>query len=155
MTESEFAEFVRESIPEYAADKVSAGLWTHAESLELSRKSFHELLPDGLATPSHYLFSIRDAADEVNVGMIWIAAQERAGKRVAYVYDVSVKPEHQRKGHATRAFVALEAEVRRLGLTGIALNVFGHNAGAQALYLKLGYQPTHINMFKATGQTGA
>ena len=37
----------------------------------------------------------------------------------------------------------------RLGLQGIALHVFGHNTGAQALYGKLGYVPTNINMFKA------
>ena len=64
------------------------------------------------------------------------------------MYDIAVHPGHQRQGHATRAFAALEDEVRRRGLAGIALHVFGHNAGAQALYCRLGYQTTNINMFK-------
>jgi len=71
------------------------------------------------------------------------------------VYDVYVRPEHQRKGHAGRAFAALEVEAHRLGLTGIALHVFGHNAGAQALYQKLGYVPTNINMFKPLASADA
>lgn len=45
--------------------------------------------------------------------------------------------------------MALEGEVRALGLSGVGLHVFGHNAGALALYRKLGYQPTSIQMFKA------
>ena len=50
--------------------------------------------------------------------------------------------------HAARAFLALEEEVRRRGLSGIALHVFGHNDGARALYDKLGFRPTNISMFK-------
>ena len=68
------------------------------EALELSRKSFDKLLPLGLATPDNYFFTIRDSLEQVSVGMLWITAQDRAGRRIAYVYDVSVKPEHQRKG---------------------------------------------------------
>lgn len=152
MTESEFLAFAEEAVPAFAADKIASGHWSQDAALELSRKSFEELLPHGLASPDNFLFTIRDTANQANVGMVWIAVQERAGKRIAYVYDVTVQPEHQRKGHATRAFLALESEVRKLGLSGIALNVFGHNAGAHALYVKLGYQPTNINMFKAIGK---
>jgi len=79
---------------------------------------------------------------------LWFAVQTKFNARIAYVFDVSVRPERQREGHAYRAFLALEDEVRRRGLSGIALHVFGHNPGAQALYAKLGYRPTNINMYK-------
>ena len=36
-------------------------------------------------------------------------------------------------------FAALEPLVRNLGLSSIGLHVFSNNAGAQALYRKLGY----------------
>jgi len=49
----------------------------------------------------------------------------------------------------------LEDEVRRLDLSGIALHVFGRNKGAQALYAKLGFQPTNISLFKPVGPAGA
>ena len=42
----------------------------------------------------------------------------------------------------------MEAEVQKRGLAGIALHVFGHNTGAQALYHRLGFVTTNINMFK-------
>ncbi len=153
MTQNEFLAFAEEAVPVFAADKIASGHWSHDEALALSYKSFNELLPHGLASADNFLFTIRDPANQANVGMVWIAAQERAGKRIAYVYDVVVQPEHQRKGHATRALLALESEVRTLGLSGIALNVFAHNAGAHALYVKLGYQPTNINMFKPIAET--
>jgi ribosomal protein S18 acetylase RimI-like enzyme len=155
MTDGEFGAFSAEAIPAYAADKVTSGQWSKDEALELSRKSFDELLPLGLATPNNYLFTIRNSAEQISVGMLWIAVQDRGGKRIAYVYDVSVKPEHQREGYATRALSALEDKVRALGLSGIALHVFGHNAVAHALYVKLGYQPTNISMFKAIEKPSA
>ncbi len=148
MSESEFAAYLAFAIPDFAQGKVKAGQWAVAESLELSRKAYAESLPQGLATPDNYLFTVRDGATTEPVGMLWFAAQERGGQRIAYVYDVSIDMEHQRKGHASRAFAALEVEVQKRGLSGIALHVFGQNVGAQALYQKLGYLPTNINMFK-------
>ena len=70
--------------------------------------------------------------------MLWFAVKKKFGADIAYVFDVSIRPERQREGHAARAFLALEEQVRRLGLTGIALHVFGHNDAARALYAKLG-----------------
>jgi len=155
MSEHEFLAFVEDALPAYAADKVASGQWAKDEALELSRKSFQDLLPQGLATPNNYLFTILDSAERGGVGMVWISAQDRAGKRIGYVYNISVKPEHQRKGHARRALLALEEEARSLDLTGIALHVFGHNVPAHALYMNLGYRPTNINMFKSIEKPGA
>ena len=73
--------------------------------------------------------------------MLWFAVQERAGQKIAYVYDVMIHPDHQRKGLGTQAFHALEDRARALGLSGIALHVFGHNEEAHDLYLRLGFRP--------------
>lgn len=154
MSESEYAAYVEEAIPSYAAEKVASGQWTQEESLALSKKSLDELLPQGQQTPDNHLFTILDGRS-VPVGMLWVAAQSRAGQRIAYVYDVSIKLEHRRKGHAAGAFIALESKVRELGLSGVALHVFGHNVAAHALYVKLGYAATNINMFKPVPRTGA
>lgn len=154
MTEAEYTAYLGEATPAYAADKVASGQWSQAEALALSQQGFTELLPQGPATRDHYLFTIRDAGGSA-VGMIWMAALDRAGQRIGFIYDVSVQPAHQRQGHATRAFSALEDRARPLGLSGIALHVFGHNPGAQALYAKLGYHITNLNMFKPLGSTSA
>lgn len=148
MSESEYLAFLAAAVPDYAADKVASGEWTAERSLELARQSFETLVPDGLRTEGHHFFTIRDD-DQAPVGVLWFAEKQRGGGDVAYVFNVGIAPAHRRRGHASRAFLALEDELRKLGLSGVALHVFGHNPGAQALYAKLGYRPTNINMFKA------
>ena len=148
MNDAEFAKYLAVAIPDYAQGKVESGQWAATESLELSRKAYADLLPQGLQTPDNFLFTVYDGVSPESIGMFWFAAQDRGGQRVAFVYDVSIDPEHQRKGHASRAFAALEAEVQKRGLAGIALHVFGQNTGAQALYHKLGFVTTNINMLK-------
>jgi ribosomal protein S18 acetylase RimI-like enzyme len=154
MTEAEFAAWRAATIPAYAADKVASGQWSQEESLELSRKEYAELLPQGLETPDNHLFTIIDA-HAAAVGVLWFAVKTRFSARVAHVFDVSVRPERRREGHASRAFVALEDEVRGLGLSGISLHVFGHNHGARALYAKLGFEPTNISLYKPAGPARA
>ena len=155
MSEAEFSAYIAESIPEYARDKVAAGQWSEDASLELSRQGYEELLPEGLATPDNHFFTVRDAASAQVVGTLWFAVQERAGEKVAYVYDISIRPQHQRQGRGTAVFAALEREARARGLAAIGLHVFGHNTGAQALYDKLGYEATNIVMFKRVRRADA
>ena len=154
MNAVEFNAYAERSIPEYAQDKVDSGQWSKESSLELSRQEFDRMLPEGTETPSNFLFTVRDAVTQENVGMLWYAVQDRAGECVAYVYDVLVEPPYQRMGYGTRIFEALEVEVGSHGLCGIALHVFGHNTAARALYAKLGYQTTNVNMFKRVSSAG-
>jgi ribosomal protein S18 acetylase RimI-like enzyme len=150
MTADDYAAWQAAAIPGYAADKVAAGQWTADEALARSAAEYHGLLPDGMATADNHLCTIADA-DGAAVGALWFAVTTKFGARIAYVYDVEVRPEHRRRGHAAAAFRALEAEVGRLGLAGIALHVFGHNHGARALYAGLGFEPTNISLYKAVG----
>jgi ribosomal protein S18 acetylase RimI-like enzyme len=154
MTQTEFAAWRDAVIPAYAADKVASGQWSPEESLELSKQETEALLPRGLETPDNHFFAIVDS-QSVAVGMLWFAVKTKFNARIAYVYDVSVQHDRQRQGHAMRAFLALEDEVRSRGLAGIALHVFGHNAGARALYAQLGYAPTNINLFKPLTRAGS
>ena len=147
MTASEYADWFEQSITGYAADKILSGQWTPEESLDLTRKELAGLLPLGLETPGNSLFTVVDS-QAIAVGMLWFAVKKRFGADIAYVFNVSIRPERQREGHAARAFLALEEEVLRLGLSGIALHVFGHNDAARALYAKLGFRPTNISLFK-------
>ena len=154
MTRSEYDAWPAATIPAYAADKVASGQWSSEEALDLSKKEYDELLPLGLETPDNHFFTVVDSRS-CAVGTLWFAVKIKFDARIAYVFDVSVLPERQREGHAFRAFLDLDAEVQRLGLSGIALHVFGHNTGAQALYAKLGFRPTNISLFKPVGPAGA
>ena len=148
MGQPAFEKYMAESIPAFARDKVASGQWSEDSALELSRQGFEALLPEGLATHDNHLFEIHVSGEPDAIGMLWFAVQERAGQRIAYVYDVMIHPRHQRMGHGTRTFSALEERARALGLAGIALHVFGHNPEAHNLYVRLGFKPTNISMFK-------
>jgi len=152
MTQPEYAAWLAATIPAYAADKVASGQWAEDAALALSKKEYGELLPQGLATPDNHLFMILDQ-EAAPVGVLWFAVKTKFNARIAFVFEVAVLEARRRQGYAKQALLALEDEVRKLGLSGIALHVFGHNTGAQALYATLGYQPTNISLFKPIGLT--
>jgi len=148
MSPEVFAEYRESSVVGYAQHNIASGRWPAEGAVARSELEFQEQLPQGLATPENYLFEIKESDGSPTVGYIWFAVEERHGVRGAFVYDVEIKEEYRRLGHAVRAFQALEPIVVALGLSTIGLHVFGHNAGAQALYGKLGYAVTGINMLK-------
>jgi ribosomal protein S18 acetylase RimI-like enzyme len=148
MTEAEFAAFNERAPREYADEKVASGAWAPADALRLAQENFSQLLPGGIRTAGHHFLVVRDSGTNEEVGVLWFAAKERAGRTVAYVYNIEINRDHRRKGHATRALLAMEGEVRALGLAGIELHVFGHNPGAHALYHRIGFRDTSIFMFK-------
>lgn len=148
MTAESFTAYVEAAITSYAEDNVAAGRWPPVGAVERSRAEFETLLPHGLDTPDNFLFEILEHENGPLAGYVWYALERKHGSCGAYVYDLEIKPEHRRAGHAYRALKALEPLAAKAGATSIGLNVFAGNVGAQALYTKLGYAPTNFNMYK-------
>jgi ribosomal protein S18 acetylase RimI-like enzyme len=146
-----FGAYLDHATAGYAQDNVAAGRWPQEGALERARADFEASLPQGLATPDNYLFEIRAGDAGPTVGSLWFAVEQRHGARCAFVYDVEIGAAWRRQGHALRAFQALESLVAELGIATIGLHVFAHNADAQALYAKLGYGVTGLNMAKHLG----
>jgi ribosomal protein S18 acetylase RimI-like enzyme len=151
MNSSAFAAYREASARGYAEDNVASGRWPREGALQRSYEDFDDSLPQGLSTPDNYVYEIKDEVSGSVVGVIWFAVVEKNELKSAFVYDVEVKAEFRRRGHAQEAFAALEPLVRALGLSSIGLHVFGHNPGAQALYASLGYGVTGVNMLKKLG----
>ena len=147
MTETELQRFLETAIVEYAQRHVEAGQWTAEESVEKSRKEFEDLLPQGVATPNHYLFTLINEAQQ-QVGMLWFARRESQGQPTAFVYEVRIDEAFRRRGYASQAFGEMETKVRELGWNRISLHVFGTNHAAIDLYHKLGYEVTNVLMAK-------
>src|SRR5438876_3373767 len=148
MDEADFHAYMDWSIADYAQEHIRPGRWSQEEGLQRATQQYQELLPDGLASPNQYLFSIQNTVTGEKVGMLWFAIQKHGGKVGAFVYDVEIAELFRRNGYAEQAFLVLEEKVRALGLDTIGLHVFGHNHAARALYEKLGYVPTNINLLK-------
>src|SRR3972149_3780449 len=147
MTEEEFQAFLAESIPEYASEKVKAGNWTAEEALERSREAHAKLLPQGLDSPNQHLYAIEHEA--THVGRLWLSVDPQTAGSAGFIYDLFVDEPFRRQGIAGEAMRLLEKEALRLGVNSLALHVFGYNLAARALYQKLGYEITNINMSKA------
>lgn len=148
MHSNAFAGYREASAKGYAEDNVASGRWPQEGALQRAYEDFDESLPQGLATPDNYVYDIRDDTSGSIVGVIWFAVVQKNGLKSAFVYDIEIKADFRRQGHARAAFVALEPLVRKLGLSSIGRHVFGHNPGAQALYNSLGYGVTGVNMRK-------
>jgi ribosomal protein S18 acetylase RimI-like enzyme len=147
MTQTQFQRYLEAAIPLHAHDNVASGEWPAESAMEWARAEQEEALPQGMLTPGHFFYEIRDESDEV-VGSVWFALVDRASYRSAHIYDVYIQPIHRRRGHAARALQLVESEIRALGVSNIGLHVFRHRTEAQALYQRLGYSTTGLNMHK-------
>jgi ribosomal protein S18 acetylase RimI-like enzyme len=146
MTQSEFDAFLERTIPEYAEEKSRAGYWTPEEALEKSRLEFAELLPDGLHSKDHYLYTLHD--EGVPVGIIWLKANPDRPTKNGFIFELYVEPDQRGKGYGRMLMQLIEEKARELGLKSIGLHVFGFNHVARKLYESLGYETTSVNMSK-------
>jgi len=148
MTHEEFELFLEHDIREYAVERKQAGYWTEAEALEQSRKAHHTLLPDGLETKDHCLYTIQESERGEAVGVIWMQATLDSARPSGFILDLEIHEPFRRKGYARQAMLQLEAVAREMGLQQLGLHVFAHNQGARVLYESLGYAVASLNMLK-------
>lgn len=148
MTQAEYASYLDGAVADYAADQVRAGNWHPDEALSKARDSFDYYLPNGLSTAKQHLYSVVDDESDTSVGVLWFGIFDSQARPTAFVLDFVIWEPYRRRGYGTRALRALEDKVRAFGLDRIGLHVFAHNHPARALYEKLGYVETDINMLK-------
>ena len=143
----EYAQCSAAQLEAYVDELVASGSMSREAAEEKGRRDAAELLPEGLASPGQLVF--RMEADGQSVGWLWLALRNpRAEAGVGFVYDIAVDEALRGRGYGRAAMRLAEDEARRNGLHAIALNVFGHNAIARALYASLGYRETSVQMRK-------
>ena len=148
ISDNDYQWFIEWAIQDYAQAQVEAGTWHSEDALHLSRKTFESLLPEGLGTPDHHLCAVVDEALDRPVGYLWYAEMDRERSKYAVLYEFMILEEYRRQGYGTQALLALEEQLREMGLRAIVLHVFGHNAPARALYKTVGYVERNITMAK-------
>ena len=146
MAPQEFRGYLDVLIRDYAKDNVDAGYWEPKDAIELSRKATESLLPQGLNTPNHYIYVVRDGDERV--GVVWMKANIDQANKHAFIYDIAIDEERRGKGYGRKAMELVEEKVKELGLTQMALHVFAKNKVARNLYESLGYEVKSLNMIK-------
>ena len=148
VTDVDFHAWLLQAIPAFALTNVEDGVWSLAESIEKSKEAHALLLPQGLQTPGQFFVRIQDADSGSDVGRLWWAESDRAGRRQASVNNIEIEEHARRRGYARAAFHELERVGRDHGVQQLALHVFGHNTGARRLYDELGFEPTSLTLRK-------
>jgi ribosomal protein S18 acetylase RimI-like enzyme len=146
MTDAEWSAWSDDLTAGYAEEHTKTGHWSAEEALETARAEIGALLPDGLRTRDHHLYTVRDAADGESVGMLWINVRPKAGKPEAYIYDIQMNEDRRGLGYGRATMNACVARARELGADSVGLHVFGSNAVARKLYTSLGFIETDVLM---------
>lgn len=148
MNAVEYQQYHSYAISNFANEQMKSGNWEQQEAINKAKQEYEKLLPAGEKTEYNYLFTIRDGNKEV--GMIWLA--QRTNEK-GFIYDINIWKGNQGKGYGKQAMKEIETVAKKIGLKSIGLHVFGHNKVARALYEKLGYIETNINMEKTIIKT--
>jgi ribosomal protein S18 acetylase RimI-like enzyme len=146
MRAEEYPAFLVASKAGYAEDIEVHGGQTRDAARQKAEADFPAVLPNGLESPGHSIFVLE--AEGVPVGRLWLAERDSGGRRVLFVYDISVEPEQQGRGYGRAAMLLAEEQARRRGIGRVELNVFGGNEVARGLYRSLGFVETSVQMGK-------
>jgi ribosomal protein S18 acetylase RimI-like enzyme len=145
LREDEYDLFVERGTAFYVSDMVAAGVDRDVAQAKADH-DFPQLLPNGLATPGHFMYAIEE--DGRFAGYLWLCDRDGELGHSLFVYGIEIDESFRGRGLGRAAMQFAEEEARRRGIAKVALNVFGGNAVARRLYLSLGYQETAIHMEK-------
>lgn len=151
MSPERYLSWVPETTAGFAVQQVASGAMPEREAREYAEREFDKLLPEGLLTPGHHVWSAYD--DDVAVGYLWLRVREQSVGAEAFVFDVAVTPDLQGRGYGRAVMLAAEEKARALGATEMKLTVFGHNVAAQRLYQGLGYETASTQMARRLDRT--
>lgn len=148
MMQDEFDAYYLLSVKNYQRDLLQSQGLSEEEAEKFAINTFQNLLPDGLKTNNHSLYSLIEADSGKVVGNLWFGIKQEGQKKVAFLYDINIDSAFRGRGYGRIAMQLLEEEVKKLGYLIIGLHVFGHNDRAISLYQKLGYKTVNIMMRK-------
>lgn len=124
-------------------------------ALDAKRRAQVELddaFPDGVAVANHALMAIDCAtqhdsqAAPKRVGFLWY--ELNLSERRCFIMDIYIAPAHRSAGFGSEAMHALEKILIPLNIDSLQLRVAHDNPRALALYQRLGFNITGINLAK-------
>ncbi len=146
MTPEEYQAFLPHLIEGYAQE-ISQNFDTPIEEArERSRKQTGELLPQGVDTPDHRLYTVRREGFPESAGVLWVFVDPP--KKTAFIYDIEIAEALRGQGIGRAVLGLLDDMLRPEGFTKIGLHVFGNNPAARHLYETAGYVVVSQNMQK-------
>ncbi|MGN7333325.1 GNAT family N-acetyltransferase [Bacillus altitudinis] len=146
MSQTDYDVLIEKAIKRYAEEKVHAGTWGQEEAQKNAEEQFELLLPEGLQTEDHELWTFMHG-DE-SIGWVWLCYDPDHPQHEGFIYNFILFEAYRGKGLAKQAMAALEEQAKSLGVKKLSLHVFAHNQIARSLYEKTGFAETGIYMSK-------
>jgi RimJ/RimL family protein N-acetyltransferase len=147
LSEDEYRNWYDWLLEDYARDLSRAGM-AEEQAHARSKADLEKGLSQGLQSKDQYLFSIQDEQSGERVGVLWYSLMSSETRKTVFIADILIYEQFRGRGYGKQAMLLAEDHGRDLGATRIGLHVFGHNTAAHALYKKLGYKETSIQMVK-------
>jgi len=132
----ELATWLPHLFEHYVAERIKAG-----ENPDVAKK-----LSDGRPADGQHVMNV--ITDEESVGTLWMGRPLSGDADTWYIFDIEIAKDMRGRGFGRAAMEAAEEWTRERGGTRVALNVFGPNLTARALYDSLGYEVLATSMFK-------
>ena len=148
MNEDQYQAFMERSARDQMEGHVREGRWKAEEAEMNMARLTDQFLPEGLATPDHFFYTLLEEDTGALAGGLWYMLAQEGETRQFFVVDIQVYEAFRRRGYGTQAFEAMEEHAREMGVSSIALHVFADNHPARAMYRKLGYAGTDTAMAK-------
>ncbi len=145
LTAPEVTEFLEVTWAEYRESLLGAGFSEHEADLNIERNK-SQILEGDHPKPNHHFLDIRHEGS--SVGTLWLASQDDQAPGQWFGYEFTIKPEFRSRGLGKATMHEAERFVTSRGGTSMALNVFGPNLVARALYESMGYEIQNIGMKK-------
>lgn len=147
MSPLEFSVFQNRSIHHVTIQRIE----DFAEDLSVAQahaeKIFNDHLPNGLNTPGHYFYQIKNEKLEA-CGYLWFGQKTQGSQKKLFIYDIFVEESSRGSGYGKWMLHWLEKEAQKLMLQEISLHVLAYNHVARELYESMGFEMTNIYMSK-------
>src|SRR5829696_9393871 len=91
MSDEEYTEFRQRSEVRYAAEIAASRAESLPEARRQAAEDHERLLPEGVRTPDHYLWTAYEGAKPV--GDLWLHVETKPDGRHAFGYGIEVRPE--------------------------------------------------------------
>jgi len=148
----EFKDYQDYFVADYAAEIHSNYGTSALEAERRAQADLDEAFPNGVPIANHCLMAIDTLSDHdsqiapYRVGFLWY--ELTLTERRCFIMDFYIAPDHRSAGLGSEAMNALEAMLISQNIHSLQLRVAHDNPRALALYPRLGFNITGINLAK-------
>ncbi|QFI37391.1 GNAT family N-acetyltransferase [Moritella marina ATCC 15381] len=144
MTASEYPAYSDYFIDDYSREIANNYGHSMEKAVELANQDLLRCFPNGLETNDHELLCIE--SDSELVGYLWHSIN--TDDKSTFIYDFFIYSNNRNNGYGKLAIIALESQLKSIGIGQIKLRVAYQNQRALKLYQEVGFAISGYNMSK-------